>query len=235
MKAIRSFLSTEPTSNNHVNTPEPSTTTTQDLTSKSNRARKPNHARNHSRGSERSQSNLQRGWQMIQKLSFPTNDNLHATAPIEETLYPPPNSEKSSLISYFECDPGSATLNTKGVEPKQCRICHMTTETSKKKIISPCRCTGTMRYVHTSCLAQWLQISASSHFFLPESKCELCGYKYKTRPFYYVFRRIHMPYINNTDFIMHILFFILISIMIFCGAVAFRYLHLSLHRRHPRR
>lgn len=43
------------------------------------------------------------------------------------------------------------------IQERQCRICLITnidgTNDSKRKpIISPCRCSGTMKFVHTSCL-----------------------------------------------------------------------------------
>ena len=37
-----------------------------------------------------------------------------------------------------------------------CRICHCE-ETSEEFLISPCYCSGTLRYVHQSCLQQWLK------------------------------------------------------------------------------
>ena len=37
-----------------------------------------------------------------------------------------------------------------------CRICHCE-ETSEEYLITPCYCSGTLRYVHQSCLQQWLK------------------------------------------------------------------------------
>lgn len=37
-----------------------------------------------------------------------------------------------------------------------CRICHCE-ETSEEYLIAPCFCSGTLRYVHQSCLQQWLK------------------------------------------------------------------------------
>lgn len=34
----------------------------------------------------------------------------------------------------------------------QCRICLITNTSKQKIMISPCRCSGTMKFVHTSCL-----------------------------------------------------------------------------------
>ena len=37
-----------------------------------------------------------------------------------------------------------------------CRICHCE-ETSEEYLITPCYCSGTLRFVHQSCLQQWLK------------------------------------------------------------------------------
>lgn len=46
-----------------------------------------------------------------------------------------------------------------------CRICH-SEETSEEYLISPCYCSGTLRFVHQSCLQQWLKSNGKqSKFF----------------------------------------------------------------------
>ncbi|KAG7210542.1 hypothetical protein KM043_012062 [Ampulex compressa] len=50
-----------------------------------------------------------------------------------------------------------------------CRICH--TNTSKEPLVSPCRCKGTLAYVHLSCLERWLNQSCHTY-------CELCRYHF---------------------------------------------------------
>ena len=46
-----------------------------------------------------------------------------------------------------------------------CRICHCE-ETSEEYLISPCYCSGTLRFVHQSCLQQWLKSNGNqSKFF----------------------------------------------------------------------
>ena len=46
-----------------------------------------------------------------------------------------------------------------------CRICHSVTDL--ETLVSPCLCTGSMKYVHESCLLNWLKSSV-------KTKCELC-------------------------------------------------------------
>lgn len=54
-------------------------------------------------------------------------------------------------------------------EVPSCRICHCTESPSNGpiKLISPCHCSGSLKYVHHSCLQQWLDATNSQ-------TCELC-------------------------------------------------------------
>lgn len=64
------------------------------------------------------------------------------------------------------------------IESDVCRICHCSEE--MEILISPCLCTGSVKFVHHSCLMNWLQRAVMS-------KCELCLYplavKRKRKPF----------------------------------------------------
>ena len=44
------------------------------------------------------------------------------------------------------------------------------------EMISPCKCSGTQRMVHTSCLNHWRATSADAYFL-----CSICKYEYKVR------------------------------------------------------
>ena len=58
-------------------------------------------------------------------------------------------------------------------EGKICRIClHGDNETDP--LIEPCQCTGTMQFVHETCLLQWLNTSY-------KGRCEVCFYHFKTK------------------------------------------------------
>lgn len=60
-----------------------------------------------------------------------------------------------------------------------CRICHCESEPDQP-LISPCHCSGSLRYVHQSCLQKWIKSSDTK-------KCELCYYEFvmeaKMKPF----------------------------------------------------
>ena len=70
---------------------------------------------------------------------------------------------------------------------KFCRICYNTNSDENNPLIYPCKCLGSMKYIHFKCLKQWLN---SNYFILDEKtgftlkfkykelKCELCKAKY---------------------------------------------------------
>ena len=66
-------------------------------------------------------------------------------------------------------------------EPQPCKICLADENSSQNPLISPCKCTGSMQYVHLACLKEWLQQKISirhaskvSSYFWRDIACELC-------------------------------------------------------------
>ena len=61
-------------------------------------------------------------------------------------------------------------------EEKFCKICFENIENKKTgKLINPCKCTGTVRYIHEECLKTW-QVSQKKD--IKNAECELCHCKY---------------------------------------------------------
>lgn len=58
-----------------------------------------------------------------------------------------------------------------------CRVCHE----SSGILYHPCKCDGSIRFVHQDCLITWLKVSRQSQ---TESKCELCGSRFVFRSVY---------------------------------------------------
>lgn len=54
--------------------------------------------------------------------------------------------------------------------PCVCRICHSEGD-EECPLITPCRCTGSLRFVHHACLHQWIKSSNTRC-------CELCKYNF---------------------------------------------------------
>ncbi|RLO09324.1 hypothetical protein DYB28_001659 [Aphanomyces astaci] len=46
-----------------------------------------------------------------------------------------------------------------------------------RRLFAPCKCSGSIRFVHSDCLTEWLAISK-------KDVCELCGYKFSFQPVY---------------------------------------------------
>ncbi|NXS84521.1 MARH7 ligase, partial [Erpornis zantholeuca] len=59
-----------------------------------------------------------------------------------------------------------------------CRICQMSSSSSDNPLIEPCKCTGSLRYVHQECMKKWLQSKINSGSSLDAvTTCELCKEK----------------------------------------------------------
>ncbi|XP_054685384.1 E3 ubiquitin-protein ligase MARCHF7 isoform X12 [Grus americana] len=59
-----------------------------------------------------------------------------------------------------------------------CRICQMPSASSDNLLIEPCKCTGSLQYVHQECMKKWLQSKINSGSSLEAvTTCELCKEK----------------------------------------------------------
>ncbi|XP_072321882.1 E3 ubiquitin-protein ligase MARCHF7 [Eucyclogobius newberryi] len=59
-----------------------------------------------------------------------------------------------------------------------CRICQMGEESVSNPLIQPCRCTGSLQYVHQDCIKRWLRSKITSGTNLEGiTTCELCKEK----------------------------------------------------------
>ena len=62
-------------------------------------------------------------------------------------------------------------------DEKTCRIC-LSTQTPEERLISPCKCRGTSKWIHLSCLNQWRRASRNSKSYY---RCDQCHYEYSFR------------------------------------------------------
>ncbi|XP_027551575.1 E3 ubiquitin-protein ligase MARCH7 isoform X3 [Neopelma chrysocephalum] len=59
-----------------------------------------------------------------------------------------------------------------------CRICQLSSASSDNLLIEPCKCTGSLQYVHQECMKKWLQSKINSGSSLEAvTTCELCKEK----------------------------------------------------------
>ncbi|OQR96763.1 E3 ubiquitin-protein ligase MARCH6 (membrane-associated RING finger protein 6) [Achlya hypogyna] len=61
-------------------------------------------------------------------------------------------------------------------DEEECRVCRGEAEEGRR-LFAPCKCSGSIRFVHSDCLTEWLAISK-------KDVCELCGYTFSFRPLY---------------------------------------------------
>lgn len=96
-----------------------------------------------------------------------------------------------------------------------CKICHMTAR-ENDPLISPCRCSGTMQYIHCGCLMRWLEV-CHKRGRRPAS-CELCQYQYHWHKKFKI-RHWQLPQCSRKDKILHFLFFLSVLLMITCASI----------------
>lgn len=58
-------------------------------------------------------------------------------------------------------------------EVKVCRICY-DIDTPENHVIVPCKCSGSMKYIHEKCLEIWLLTNSEN---LQNSECDICKFK----------------------------------------------------------
>ncbi|BFZ58248.1 hypothetical protein PYCC9005_005310 [Savitreella phatthalungensis] len=98
----------------------------------------------------------------IERVRMPYTDT---SKPAPEDLRPPPPPQPSRTSSPEDTTP---------LDDRQCRIC-LGGPADGDRLISPCRCRGTSRYVHLSCLNEWRRASRNNASFY---RCDQCRYHY---------------------------------------------------------
>lgn len=59
------------------------------------------------------------------------------------------------------------------MKKKECRICYQTDFI--KNLISPCKCNGTLKYVHKNCIYKFIESTENDNF---KTQCYICNVKY---------------------------------------------------------
>ncbi|KAK0175542.1 hypothetical protein PV327_009285 [Microctonus hyperodae] len=66
-------------------------------------------------------------------------------------------------------NPGILSTQESTISTFICRICHE--GNNNEELVDPCECSGTVAFVHVSCLEKWLATSNTRH-------CDLCNYEF---------------------------------------------------------
>lgn len=114
------------------------------------------------------------------------------------------------------CPPPTMSTSSSTTSMPICRICQLPSIEPNNHLISPCRCLGSIRYVHNPCLLKWLEVSSKKNGGPPS--CELCQYQY-LRHKKFVISHCLFPSCSAKDKFLHSVFIVAIAIMITCAAV----------------
>lgn len=105
----------------------------------------------------------------------------------------------------------SSTASTLSLNKPFCKICHVGATKNGDKLISPCKCSGTMQYIHCGCLLKWLEISNRTNE--KPMNCELCSHEYTWHK-KFNYRHMKLPKCSPKDLILHMIFIVAIGAML---------------------
>eukprot|EP00940_MAST-03C_sp_MAST-3C-sp2_P002176 g2176.t1 len=124
----------------------------------------------------------------------------------------PSLSEDVALLTDERCsivETKSANDASRNMSAITCRICLGNEDDDLGRLISPCLCSGTMRFVHLECLNQWrFRTTNPSSFF----QCEQCKYRYS-------FRRTLLSSILRSALVLHVLTIVTFVLVVFVSSV----------------
>ncbi|XP_075385786.1 E3 ubiquitin-protein ligase MARCHF7 isoform X2 [Tenrec ecaudatus] len=79
-----------------------------------------------------------------------------------------------------------------------CRICQMAAASSSNLLIEPCKCTGSLQYVHQECMKKWIQAKINSGSSLEAvTTCELCKEKLQLNLEDFDIHELHRAHANE--------------------------------------
>lgn len=121
----------------------------------------------------------------------------------------------SSLSSAGSSASSSTNSSTLSLDKPFCKICHLSsTRNGSDKLISPCKCSGTMQYIHCGCLLKWLEISNRTNE--KPISCELCSHEYTWHK-RFNYQRMKLPKCSSKDILLHMIFVLAMGGMLFCA------------------
>jgi hypothetical protein len=96
----------------------------------------------------------------------------------------PPKRGTNLNRDNISCDISNNAKNSKPKFSTMCRICLMDENDDDNPLISPCKCTGSVRFVHLICMRTWLNAKTISKniknykiYSFKNFECELCKTK----------------------------------------------------------
>ncbi|CAG8586789.1 14008_t:CDS:1 [Funneliformis mosseae] len=142
----------------------------------------------------------------------------YTESPITTQSQPMSQSSHYSSLEDISANgsPNDESLNS--TQLKYCKICQESDSPSsqgesvtdcssyrKGKLISPCKCKGSLQYIHLGCLNQWRNSNVREE---ASYRCEVCKYEYK-------FYRTRLAKIFTSYFTLHFLTIILLFAIVY--------------------
>jgi hypothetical protein len=111
--------------------------------------------------------------ELITPAAARSDDALEGTEMAAVVVQPPTDGAATDSVTTPSSTGGETTpsVNAESEDPVACRICR--DETSAEELIQPCNCTGTMAYVHRSCLDTW-RSECLRRNPVNAARCEVC-------------------------------------------------------------
>lgn len=108
-------------------------------------------------------------------------DQIHLDALEEIEFSQQEQNEKSNSVFVIKDQPSFDQTSEKGSNAPVCRICLSDESDQNNPLFSPCKCAGTMKYIHVDCLREWVnskkvckETEFSKTYFWKNLECELC-------------------------------------------------------------
>ncbi|KAL1627763.1 hypothetical protein SLS54_002029 [Diplodia seriata] len=118
---------------------------------------------------------------------------------------PPPPSTTPDVMNDPQFDPDSAASEKTADDPDTCRICRGE-GTKEEPLFYPCKCSGSIKFVHQDCLMEWLSHSQKKH-------CELCKTPFRFTKLYHPQMPSSLP---TTVFVRRAVVHVLKHLMTWC-------------------
>lgn len=104
--------------------------------------------------------------------SPPAPSAVHATSAHSTATSIPSSTAPTGNRAALKSAPTPAAAHDGFAPTPECRICQCGPE--EGRMISPCKCKGSMKFVHAECLQKWRELSSNRKSFF---QCEQCLYK----------------------------------------------------------
>ena len=114
----------------------------------------------------------------VRQICFEVSDDNTSCSSNESAILPDLRQSSSSSL-YAPGLSSDQALADPSIDNLQCRICLSEGPNEDDPLICPCECSGSIRYVHASCIGHWLHgrlglESGGPAYFFRHLACELC-------------------------------------------------------------